>query len=127
MKCPKCGDTQKYSDGRCAKCRRAKSALWRKKNPELNQSRKVRYERLFKGWLPGEHEKAEAARTFVTECACCLSKSPRNKKGWCADHDAKTGLFRAYLCHPCNIILGFVEKYAMLMSDPMSRYIWRFK
>jgi len=28
------------------------------------------------------------------------------KKGWCADHDHSTGIFRDWICHKCNLALG---------------------
>ena len=36
-----------------------------------------------------------------------IRQASPNKKGvWCADHDHKTGEFRGWLCHKCNLGLG---------------------
>ena len=79
----------------------------------INRASSRKANRLRDGWAHGEHEKAEAAEPFVTKCACCGSVDPRRKSGWVADHNRKTGMFRAHVCHPCNLILGYAERYGL--------------
>ncbi len=81
--------------------------------------------RSLKGRAPGEHERAEAKRPYVTICACCGSPDPRTALGWHADHNHQTGIFRAHLCQPCNLMLGYFEKYDL---NPLmfTAYLKRF-
>lgn len=96
--CPKCGGTKKQKQGRCDSCN-------------------ITYLRLRGGWAPGESERAERLKVFITACACCGSSSPRYVNGWSADHDHETGLFRGFLCMPCNIRIGYGEKYSLGFSE----------
>ena len=73
-----------------------------------------KYRRKLDGWAPGEHEKAEAALAAgIDKCSCCSSIDARSKHGWIADHNHATGTFRAYVCHPCNVIIGYAERYGL--------------
>lgn len=77
-----------------------------------------------RGWGPGEHERAEAALPAVTECACCGASSVgRQASAWIADHDHETGKFRAHICHPCNIVIGFVEKRGFQPNEQICAYL----
>jgi hypothetical protein len=90
-------------------------------NLELKRAITRRHGR--RGWAPGEHERAEASRQAVSRCACCGSASPRRKTGWVADHNHETGKFRAHICHPCNIRIGYSEKYGLELSPAESVYL----
>jgi hypothetical protein len=94
-------------------------------NPERSRGQRRKYQRRKSGWAPGQHEIAEAVRAHVTACACCASSEARSKHGWVADHDHETGRFRAYLCHPCNITVGLVEKHGLDMSPSVAAYLAR--
>ena len=96
---------------------------WRQKDLERARLRSRKNNR--KGWAPGEHEKAEAAKFFVTECAVCRSTNPRRKTGWCADHSKKTGKFRGFVCHPCNVAIGHVENYGVDRGQDISAFLKR--
>lgn len=49
-----------------------------------------------------------ANRACGIEISWTAPKGSRNRA--VIDHDHKTGKFRAILCHPCNILLGHVDK-----------------
>ena len=148
--CPKCGGTEKYKTGRCRTCRlvyqkgldpekrkanqratyvkhrdkrlAAVKLSWSKNKPKYRKANRIKaYQKG--GWAPGEPEKAEELRPFVTTCACCGSNSPRSRMGWAADHDHKTGLFRGFLCVPCNIHLGYAEKYNLGFTELEAKYL----
>ncbi len=106
----------------------------RKENPERERKIQLKWylahpdklrqkARLKLGWAKGESERAESMLANTTECACCKSTNPRHARGWQADHDHNTGLFRSFLCHPCNIRLGFAEKFNLSMSDIEVAYL----
>jgi hypothetical protein len=42
-------------------------------------------------------------------CAVCQSDNPRRTSGWALDHNHETGEVRGILCHPCNVVLGFIR------------------
>lgn len=89
-----------------------KVAKWRKENPVRSRESARRRARKHRGWAPGEHEKAEAALPFVTECGCCGNPEPGSRRGWNADHNHETGMFRGHLCMRCNTIVERIEKLA---------------
>ena len=147
--CIKCGAADRYADGDCRPCTIRQTRAYRMANLEkVKRARRKYYEsnidavkrkardyaaanpervRMDKharrGWAPGEPERAEKARLHVKACACCGSPSPRTKLGWFADHNHSTGKFRAYLCHPCNSTVGFVEKYGLEKSSQVAVYL----
>lgn len=96
-----------------------------KKFKELKPGRAQQASRKWtrRDWAPGEHERAEKLFPTITKCGCCESPDARNKLGWRADHNHLTGMFRSYLCHPCNIIIGFIEKYKLNCGTMYETYI----
>lgn len=45
-----------------------------------------------------------AAKVIFADCPIC-----KNHRKMYYDHDHATGKFREYICHQCNIILGFAK------------------
>lgn len=60
---------------------------------------------------------------MVTNCGVCGHDQPRHKKGWQADHDHTTGMFRGFLCNACNLRLGYAEKHAIPLSKEERTYL----
>ncbi len=116
--CKQCGSLERYTKGgRCYACKR-----------ELNRTAKARASarrcaRRGLGWAPGESDKADALRSSITECAICRSTEPRSPKGWHADHDHRSGLFRGFLCLACNLRLGYAEKHGIELSRIERAYL----
>jgi hypothetical protein len=122
--CSRCGAGERYVSSRhCVACQT--KHLRRRLLREKAKGR-ARW-RVKSGWAPGEHDRAERLLPSVEECACCGSRTPRNKKGaWQADHDHTTRRFRDHLCLPCNVIVGFVERHGLDMSPSVAAYLARF-
>ncbi len=94
---------------------------WRLANPEkrreiyqrsrlkhLERSREMARKKTRRGWRDGEHERAEACRPGPDyRCPICDEQSPGD---WVADHHAASGLFRQWLCRPCNMALGLFRE-----------------
>jgi hypothetical protein len=113
----------KFSSLKSSGVGRAKAPRLKTRNPERARAHGRKYSRLRSGWAPGEHEKAKAIRPFVEACACCGSPEPLSKDSWAGDHDHETGKFRAFVCFPCNIAIGLVEKYGLDMSPSIAAYL----
>jgi hypothetical protein len=136
------GHKEKNKHGNCRACDRVRSQNYRKNHPDRRKitidnwkrnnpekyAKSIRRKNTQKnGWALGEFEKAELAKEKENiQCGCCGHNSPRTKRGWQADHDHKTGKFRALLCHPCNSIIGFIERHGIKPSDQQIDYIQRF-
>lgn len=67
-------------------------------------------------------EKADLLTAQGNRCATCGSADPRCKT-WCFDHNHNTGELRGILCNPCNLILGFYEKYNIPVSQEFVMYL----
>lgn len=136
--CRRCGSKDRYSDNKCVPCAKLRAKERYHRNPERNKAiarqwKQDNRERSRvsgrKGgrtdWQPGEHEKAEARLAVTTNCDVCGSSNPRHQRGWNADHDHATGLFRGIVCHPCNIAIAHVEKFGLDRGSQVLLYIQR--
>ncbi len=122
--CGRCGVLDRYpTNGRCRPCNRAAAAQCNPSpNRQLNGRRHAAKKR---GWAAGQFELSERLRPSATECACCRYRAPRTRNGWQADHDHLTGIFRGFLCLPCNIRIGIAEKHALALSADEAAYLGR--
>jgi hypothetical protein len=71
--------------------------------------------------------RAIAALKAANRCEVCNSVDPRHKRGWNADHDHATGLFRGIVCHPCNIAISHVERFGLDRGQQVWYYLARKK
>ena len=77
-------------------------------NPE--HKRKANSRALFNRLGISLEQKEELFESQNKKCASCGSAFPGSKLGWHTDHDHDTKFIRGILCHPCNLLLGFLEK-----------------
>jgi hypothetical protein len=78
---------------------------WKRRNPDKVRDLALRYKY---GITLEEYEGILAAQGGG--CAICESVTPRYKGRviFHVDHDHATGKVRGLLCHPCNMVLGYV-------------------
>lgn len=119
---------QRYYAPTCRACHQAVSTEWRRRNPD-----KVRkYNATVKARNPDYHREKAIENHFVRKfgitikqrdalltaqgevCAICGTDTPKGK-GWCVDHNHKTGRVRAILCSPCNVGIGHFSESAERM------------
>ncbi len=113
--CIDCQTAFRWNGARCRDCHRAHQRTLAARRPK----RRAQWR-----FLHGEElAKAQAALPLTVRCACCWSPSPRRPSTWIADHDHTTGRFRGFVCHPCNIVIGFMEKYGLEMSTQVAKYL----
>lgn len=91
-------DKQYRAQPHVAEKRKENAKIWRESNPE----RVIKYCRDSRG-LP------EPTRPEPKVCEACGNPPSGRYKNLCLDHDHSTGEFRAWLCHPCNVALGYVK------------------
>jgi len=61
--------------------------------------------------IPPRFRERVAGRPKPTKCELC-GKSGRI----CFDHDHKTGKFRGYICHNCNVVLGLIKDNSKILE-----------
>lgn len=128
-RCTKCKVIKPFADygpsktnrdglkGWCKPCMRGYVRDWQKANLDRHRGSDRRY----RGWRPGEHERAEEMLPSVRCCDICAKTDPGGK-GWQADHSHTTGLFRGFLCGQCNKAIGlFKDDIARL--DAAKKYL----
>jgi len=138
--CKNCHTADRYRDGHCKVCAKTRALAMYHRNPELHLKRAAEWKRTNRGrsrqlgrkggrtdWKPGEHEKAEARLLTVSVCEVCRSPDAHHKRGWNADHDHATGLFRGIVCHPCNIAISHVEKFGLDRGQQIASYLLKSK
>lgn len=114
---------------------RAYTKMWAKENKEkhneTNRKNRHKYyspEKTRDRWLQWKYaitseQYADLLTYQKNRCAVCGSAEPRTKNGWCVDHNHDTGIVRGVLCNPCNVILGFHEKYGIPVAGGFLRYL----
>jgi hypothetical protein len=67
-------------------------------------------------------------QAFTGRCHVCGVEEAACVKRLHMDHDHVTGEFRGWLCHPCHIMLGHLEKGIKLttFSTPSRKYMTLF-
>jgi len=81
---------------------------WRKRNPE-KQARLEKSSDLKKRYGITIEQKEARLKAQDYRCAGCGSLYIGGR-GWCTDHDHKTGALRDELCSNCNSALGMVKE-----------------
>ena len=114
----------------CQACHGAKSLDWRHanpdkirvynkrskaKDPEGNSKRAMQnhYKRKFGITIEGRDELLAKQRG---KCMICERTTP-TKRGWCVDHDHRTGRIRAILCAPCNSMIGLAKEKPEVLKN----------
>lgn len=109
---------KRYVSGReCFECKReyAKGRPYRtgKTDPKKHREACARYRERNREEIRRHHRKRkglpEAPYPAPNECEICHRSPPINGKGLCLDHDHVTGLFRGWICSPCNVALGVFQ------------------
>lgn len=139
--CAKCGETKpltafrsralkgiRWRGSTCRACHQAKSAEWRRANPDkvrvYNAKAKARdpegnsrraMDAHFKRKFGISLEERNEMLAKHMACAICERTEP-TKRGWCIDHDHKTGRIRGILCAPCNSMIGLARESAHVLE-----------
>lgn len=73
----------------------------------------IRNEARRKGYPPVTSSPEEIIDAYTGRCFLCKVKaeltSRGSMKGLCIDHCHRTGKFRGWLCHDCNVALGLFK------------------
>jgi hypothetical protein len=105
-----------------AKWRKSAAAKEQRKRWESRRPHRVR-ERQRK------QKEKQASWPRPESCECC----ERTGLSLCFDHDHRTGLFRGWLCHRCNLVLGQIKDDLRLLhfmilylkrADINNEYAW---
>lgn len=103
---PKCEDCNKqlskYGAKRCNKC--DGKVMSGSAHPQWKGGVSV-------DWEKNQKEKL-AGRKRPEHCEICGAMGRI-----CFDHDHKTGKFRGWICHRCNVVLGFVKDNSELLNE----------
>jgi hypothetical protein len=59
-------------------------------------------------------------------CQVCSHKQQRKGHQMVFDHDHRTGQFRGWLCHNCNVVLGLVADSPMILRA-LAGYLERLR
>ncbi len=80
-------------------------------NTEFKKGMKIKPENhpSWKGGNSMTYMKKHPPRLRPEQCEVCGAFGNDTKRGICFDHDHKTGKFRGWICHRCNVALGMVK------------------
>ena len=130
------------SDGlknECKPCRKIEAQVYRKKYPEkiaantkkwyaLNpEKRKAVYRN--KGWRDAGIDMDYPRYLILLEkqehrCKICKKHESEFDKALAVDHNHTTGVVRGLLCHDCNMVIGKMNDYPILLREAV-RYLER--
>jgi hypothetical protein len=118
-----------YRVSKCRTCHQVNGLAWRRANPQkvrtynekqrakrgdINRlaARESHFRRKF-GITIAERDAMLAAQGG--SCLICMTTTPKGK-GWCVDHDHKTGRIRGILCAHCNVFIGFCRESVIVLE-----------
>jgi len=102
---------------------RARVTKFHKEHPE--RTREIaKNTKLWQKYRIRLKDKEQMLLSQSGRCAICKTETP-GSKGWCVDHDHKTGKVRAILCNGCNGGLGLFKDSSYLLQQAME-YLGRF-
>jgi hypothetical protein len=100
------------------------------KGEKLSEAHKKKISKSLKGRMPmnfGKGEKNPAWKGGITVLQKLERKAGRKKPEQCEicgamgkicfDHNHRTGKFRGWICHRCNVVLGFVKENTELLDS----------
>ncbi len=69
--------------------------------------------------------RADYDRLLSDQKGCCKICGGTNKSGWAlhVDHCHETGVVRALLCGPCNMVVGWAERRGDDVVDALAEYV----
>lgn len=102
------------------KSRKKDSRRWVERNPEKRRIYTRNSHIRAYGISPERYK--EMLKEQGNRCAICKME---NKRVMAIDHDHKTGKVRGFLCDPCNLSLGHIEKQDFL--EKAIKYITKYK
>lgn len=138
--CRSCGGTDRYKDGECKGCSRARSKVYaaRIKASDPDGYAKKNKERAANGYQKNKQRRAELnlkqyglaigdwQKMFDAQGGCCaMCKKHQQKLAYrlSVDHCHRTGKVRALLCPTCNNAVAMYENH----GDKVRTYLEIFK
>jgi len=97
-------------------------SAWRRANPELYAAQKGRNIEKVR-----QHRVTLAGRPQPADGLCEVCRRPPTGRGglhW--DHDHKTGLFRGWICHACNVSLGLLGDSILILLK-LAWYVFKHR
>lgn len=149
--CKRCGGTEFYKSGACAKCKRAYSSKYSKEHPQGRVKRELKYQSTHSEQVRvrARRWRNNAGKNSVRQsklkyryginleqfdklllescgrCAVCNDVFENGREPF-VDHNHMTGQVRELLCHECNMALGLLRE-SPEKCEAMARYLvkWR--
>ena len=118
-----------YRVSKCRTCHQVKALTWRRANPDkvrtYNEKQRLKNPDADKRRAIESHFRRKFGLTIAERdemlaaqggsCLICMTTTPKGK-GWCVDHDHKTGRIRGILCAHCNVFIGFCRECVFVLE-----------
>jgi len=96
----------------CKKCCGIRSKKWQQNNRQRYSYLIAKHVAEKKGQAAPDEHSYKVAPDAPDRCEICQKKTISLKM----DHDHKTGKFRGWICHKCNLVLAYVDRAVNLME-----------